>query len=71
MKKFLKTIIFDFFYLVLGSYILATLLEKMKPGVISNHFDLNKSFYIIIPMIILCAIASSWRTNKTKTDDKI
>ncbi len=66
MKKFLKTIIFDFFYLVIGAYVLAIFLENYKPGIISNHIDLNKAFYVLIPLTILCALSSSWGGSNSK-----
>lgn len=55
-KKTGKTIIFDIFYLIIGAYIALIVLEKFKPGLVSNYIDLNKIIFILVPLGILCVL---------------
>ena len=63
MKKAFRKIMFDFFYLLIGAFISFMILEKLKPGLVSNYFDINKLLYIIIPIGIICVLIGA-TTNK-------
>jgi hypothetical protein len=65
MKKIFNTILFDIFYLLIGTYIALMILENLKPGLVSNYLDLNKILYLLAPLGILCVLV-----NNKKVDDK-
>jgi len=67
MDKTNHNILSDLFYIIIGGYVFLLLLEKLKPGIISNHLDLNKILYIIVPLAVLIVIFS----NKKKKPQKI
>ncbi len=63
MSKAVKTIIFDFFYLLIGVYIALMILENLKPGLVSNYLDLNKVLYVLVPFGVLCVLVSNKKVN--------
>ena len=66
MSKTVKTIIFDFFYLLIGAYIALMILENLKPGLVSNYLDLNKVLYVLVPFGVLCVLVSNKKVNNKK-----
>jgi hypothetical protein len=56
MKKYIRIIIFDGFYLSITFYILAMLLEWLKPGIVSNYLNLNQILLIPIFLAIICIL---------------
>ena len=71
MKKTFRKIIFDIFYLLIGTYMALMILENLKPGLVSNYVDLNKILYILLPFGILCVLVSNKKTDQEKESDNL
>lgn len=71
MKKIMRTIVFDIFYLIIGAYIALMVLENLKPGLVSNYLNLNKILYILIPISILCVLISNSKEDTKKIEKEI
>lgn len=68
--KIIKTLLFDFFYLLIGAYIALMFLEHFKPGLISNYVDLNKVLYFLAPIAILCVLVSNQKKNNNINNEE-
>ena len=66
MQNAFSKIVFDFFYLLIGTFLAGMVLERVKPGLVSNYFDINKLLYVIVPMGIICILVGSMSNNKHK-----
>ncbi len=60
MKILVLKIINDTFYLALITFIVYFVLELIKPGLISNYFDLNLLLIITIILGILITITKKY-----------
>ena len=60
MKILILKIINDTFYLALITFIVYFVLELIKPGLISNYFDLNLLLIITIILGILITITKKY-----------
>ncbi len=60
MKKIVLKIIDDIFYLTLITFIVYFVLELIKPGIISNYFDLNILLLSVIIFGILITITKKY-----------
>lgn len=56
--KYIKKLLLDSLYFIIGAYIFLYILEFIKPGIVSNYTDLNKIFICIFIYIILVTIIS-------------
>jgi hypothetical protein len=56
-------ILFDLFYLSIVLYISTIIMENLKPGLISNYFDINKLLFIIIPLGVMCILINNKTNN--------
>ena len=60
----IKILIMDSLYTFISGFVILHIIEFIKPGIVSNHFDLNRAFIFLWIYIIIAVIISQFIKNK-------